>query len=180
MADTAGTVRRMTRGRTMPDNAALSENVQKGEAMQPPRILPPHYLVISVLLILGTAALDTAPLFASPWVYLGLLPMAAGITIAVQGSRQFAAAETNIIPLTESTTLVTDGVFAFSRNPMYLGMMLLLTGLAFIADNGFAWLVVVAFWLIIRFAFIRREERLMADTFGDAYNEYKSNVRRWF
>ena len=136
--------------------------------------------MISVLLILATAALDIAPLFASAWVYLGLLPMVAGIAIAVQGSRQFAAAETNIIPLTESTTLVTDGVFAFSRNPMYLGMTLLLTGLAFIADNALAWLVVVAFWLIIQFAFIRREESLMADTFGDAYIEYKGRVRRWF
>ncbi len=163
----------------MPDKLVLGERVQQRAAMQPPRILPPHYLVVSVLLILATAALDIAPLVASPWVYLGLAPMAAGIAIAVQGSRQFAAVETNIVPLTRSTTLVTDGVFAFSRNPMYLGMMLLLAGLAIIADNALAWSVVVAFWLIIQFAFIRQEERLMAETFGDAYNEYKMSVRRW-
>ena len=105
--------------------------------------------------------------------------MLIGVVIAVQASRQFAAADTNIVPLTRSTTLVTDGVFARSRNPMYLGMVLFLGGLALMMDNPWAWVVVLAFWIIIRLAFIRREEILMQATFGEAYDTYRSKVRRW-
>jgi protein-S-isoprenylcysteine O-methyltransferase Ste14 len=147
--------------------------------MTPPKILPPHYFVLSLALIIGIGFLEEGMLLPSPWPYLGTLPILIGVLAAAQGSRLFARAGTNIIPFTESTALVTSGIFSISRNPMYSGMVLALAGTALIMNGLFAWLVVIAFTAIIRGVFIRTEERLMEETFGADYLAYKNTVRRW-
>ena len=147
--------------------------------MTPPKILPPHYFVLSLVLIVCVGLLEGGGLLPSPWQYLGTLPILAGVAVAAQGSRLFAKAGTNIIPFTESTALVTDGVFSFSRNPMYTGMVLALAGTALIMNGWLAWIIVIAFTALIRGLFIRTEEQLMEKTFGEAYLAYKGRVRRW-
>lgn len=147
--------------------------------MTPPRILPPHYFVLSLLLIIGIGWLEQGALLADPWPYLGGVPIVIGVVIAALGSRLFSQVGTNIIPFTESTTLVTGGVFSFSRNPMYTGMVLALAGTAVIMNGYVPWLIVVAFIAIIRGFFIRTEERLMEQTFAEDYLAYKARVRRW-
>ena len=147
--------------------------------MTPPKILPPHYFVLSLVLIVAIGLLDGGSLLPSPWPYLGAVPIGIGVLIAAQGSRLFAKAGTNIIPFTESSALVTSGVFSFSRNPMYTGMVLALAGTALVMNGLYAWLVVIAFTAIIRALFIRNEETLMEQTFGEEYLAYKASVRRW-
>jgi protein-S-isoprenylcysteine O-methyltransferase Ste14 len=147
--------------------------------MTPPKVLPPHYFAVSLALIIGIGVFEDGKLLPSPWHYLGALLILTGIAIAAQGSRLFAKADTNIIPFTESTALVTTGVFAHSRNPMYTGMVLALAGTALIMNGWLSWLVVILFTTIIRGFFIRTEERLMEQTFGEAYLDYKARVRRW-
>lgn len=147
--------------------------------MQPPRLLPPHYFVFSLLTMIGLRIIETAPWFGGSWYLLGLLPLVPGLGIALWGVRLFAKVGTNIVPFTESTALVTDGAFAYSRNPMYLGMVLVLLGVALLLDRASPWLVLVAFILVIRLKFIQFEEPLMEQTFGEDYVTYKSNVRRW-
>ena len=147
--------------------------------MKPPKVLPPHYFLLSLALIIGIGLLDTSVMLPEPWRFAGLVPIAAGIWLAVQGSRLFARAGTNIVPFTESTTLVTDGVFSFSRNPMYTGMILALAGTTLLLNGWLAWLVVVLFFAIIRVFFIRNEEQLMEQTFGEQYLAYQASVRRW-
>ena len=147
--------------------------------MTPPKILPPHYFALSLLLIVAIGFLEAGSLLPSPWPYLGAIPVVVGVLIAAQGSRLFAQAGTNIIPFTESSALVTGGVFSLSRNPMYTGMVLALAGTALIMNGLYAWLVVFAFTAIIRAVFIRTEEKLMEQTFGEDYLTYKSSVRRW-
>jgi protein-S-isoprenylcysteine O-methyltransferase Ste14 len=147
--------------------------------MSPPKILPPHYFVVALILILGLGYIDSNSLLPGRWHLLGLIPLAIGIGLAAQGSRLFAKAGTNIIPFSESTALVTDGVFAFSRNPMYTGMVLALAGTALLLNGIWAWLVIVPFAAIIRFYFVHTEEQLMEQTFGEDYLSYKASVRRW-
>ena len=147
--------------------------------MTPPKILPPHYFVLSLVLMIGLGFLDAGQPLAAPWPWLGLLPLAAGIWLAVQGSRLFARADTNIIPFSKSNSLVTEGVFAFSRNPMYSGMLLALAGVAVLLNSALAALVIIPFYLVIRYFFIRHEEKLMEATFGDEYMDYRNRVRRW-
>lgn len=148
--------------------------------VKPPRLLPPHYFLLSLLIIGLLAWLQIGPpLLRAPWPYLGLVPAAAGLLLALQGSRQFSTAGTNIVPFTRSSALVTDGVFNWTRNPMYLGMLLFLIGLCLSGNQLLAWIVPVVFVLIIRQRFVLKEEALMRQTFGEAYAAYQARVRRW-
>jgi protein-S-isoprenylcysteine O-methyltransferase Ste14 len=146
--------------------------------MQPPKILPPHYFFLSLILIALVRLVE--PYELDHWMtYLGVLPLVAGLAFAAFAARQFSQAGTNIVPLTESTTLVIDGMFNYTRNPMYLGMCLVLAGVALLTGSVFSWLIVLGFFALIRQKFVLREEPLMTATFGDDYAQYKGRVRRW-
>ena len=147
--------------------------------MTPPKILPPHYFAISLLTMIGLRFIDTTESLAGNLYLLGLLPLLLGLAATGWGARLFSNAGTNIVPLTKSTVLVTEGAFKLTRNPMYLGMILALVGVALLLNRPSPWLVLVPFILVIRLGFIRREEQLMVETFGDAYQTYRSRVRRW-
>lgn len=147
--------------------------------MQTPKVLPPHYFLLSIVLMIAVATLVGRGWLNSAWTYLGVLPMLLGLVLAVHASRQFSRAGTNIIPLSKSTALVTDGAFRWTRNPMYTGMILFLCGLAMLLDSAWNWLLVLAFVAIIRQRFVVKEEALMAETFGDDYLAYCGTVRRW-
>ena len=147
--------------------------------MNTPKILPPHYFLAALLLIVGLAFPTNIALFPA-WVpWLGAIPMLAGLGLAITASRQFSAADTNIVPFTESTALVTERAFAYSRNPMYLGMLLFLTGAALATNKLLPWAGVAAFFVIIHYRFILNEEVHMHGAFGNEYLSYKDRVRRW-
>ena len=91
----------------------------------------------------------------------------------------FKRAGTGIEPFDEATTLVSGGFYRYSRNPMYLGMFLMLTGAAFLMGSIGAVLPVLIFVAIIRNNFVLGEERFLEASFGQQYLDYKSTVRRW-
>ena len=72
-----------------------------------------------------------------------------------------------------------DGPFRFTRNPIYLGMVLLLSGAAVGLGSLSPWFVIPPFILAIAFDVIPAEEAMLTETFGDAYRAYQSRVRRW-
>ena len=86
---------------------------------------------------------------------------------------------TAIKPFQESSALVTDGVYRFTRNPMYLGMVIGLTGVACMLGTVTPLLVIPIFIWVIRTRFIRVEEGMLAERFGDEYVQYQARVRRW-
>jgi protein-S-isoprenylcysteine O-methyltransferase Ste14 len=148
--------------------------------MTPRRINPPHYFLASLATMAALGWLGAGePLLPAPWHWTGVAPVAIGVALAVIAAGRFAKVGTNIVPLTTSTTLVTSGPFAFSRNPMYLGMTLTLVGAALLANTPWPWIVPPIFVAILKLRFIRHEEALMESTFGDAYRAYKARVRRW-
>ena len=83
------------------------------------------------------------------------------------------------MPFDEATTLVTGGSYRFTRNPMYLGMVLILLGAALGRGSLGAFLPIPAFVWVIRRQFVLPEERFLEEAFGDAYRAYKQRVRRW-
>jgi len=99
--------------------------------------------------------------------------------MAAISAHLFKKAGTGIKPFDEATTLVKDGFYRYSRNPMYLGMCLMLTGSAFLMGSIGALLPIPVFVLIIRNKFVAAEERFLEASFGERYLEYKSTVRRW-
>jgi protein-S-isoprenylcysteine O-methyltransferase Ste14 len=116
---------------------------------------------------------------AFPRYLAGAALAAAGFVMIVMGTRRFQAAGTNVPPNLPTTALVVDGIYRRTRNPLYLGMILVYLGLG--VDAGSFWaigLVVPLLW-VINTGVIAREERYLERKFGDAYRAYKARVRRW-
>jgi len=154
--------------------------MQVTSGAQKRRILPPVYsfAALAIMVVLDRF-LPLLRLIEPPLTYLGWASFALGLAIAIAGKRQFDRANTTIKPFETSTALVTHGVFAFSRNPMYLSMILGLLGVFVVLGSLTPLAAVPVFFLIIRRRFIAVEERMLEEAFGDDYRAYKSRVRRW-
>jgi protein-S-isoprenylcysteine O-methyltransferase Ste14 len=120
-------------------------------------------------------------LIATPWNYFAALPAVIGRAITVAAGVRFRQARTTFDPLKprEASCLVTDGVFRVSRNPMYLGLVLLLIGWALWLGTVSPWLVPPLFVIVISVAHIVPEEQALEELFGEAYLAYRHSVRRW-
>ena len=111
---------------------------------------------------------------------LGGVSIAAALGIAFSAIRLFSRAGTHVEPWKPSTALVTGGIYGYTRNPMYLGMALLLVGLSLIFDSVTLLLMLVPFLLVIRYGVIAREERYLTSKFPTEYPAFQKRVRRWF
>jgi protein-S-isoprenylcysteine O-methyltransferase Ste14 len=107
------------------------------------------------------------------------MPIVLGVFLNVTADRQFKRHETTVKPFQQSSALVTAFPFSISRNPMYLGLTLLLFGIALLLGTVAALLPALVFPYIIDRIFIRTEEKMLAETFGREWEEYQSKVRRW-
>lgn len=110
-------------------------------------------------------------------VALGLM----GLSLSIMGVTQFRIAQTTPNPqaLELVSSLVTSGVYQYSRNPMYVGLVLILLGWAFYLSHFLAFVLLPIFILYITHFQIQPEERMMAQKFGKTYQDYLNKVRRW-
>jgi protein-S-isoprenylcysteine O-methyltransferase Ste14 len=144
------------------------------------RILPPVWLVFTILAeYILHRWLPLLELVNAPWKYSGVVLILLGIAMAGTAAQLFKRAATPVIPFERSTALVTTGWFRYTRNPMYMGMVLVLAGIAITFGSLGAWLPIPVFIAIIRLNFIRGEERFLEEIFGEDYRRYKLRVRRW-
>lgn len=148
-------------------------------ATKPYDIPPVYFAASAVLMLLLDRSLPGPQLADGSWRWLALLPAAAGVALGIAGAQGFRRAGTAIHPFSEPSSLVTTGPFAYTRNPMYLGLALLLTGWGVWLGSSTPLLVVPLFVALIHNRFILREEPFMAERFGDAYAAYRTRVRRW-
>jgi len=148
--------------------------------MQRPRILPPVYLAgaIGLMLLLHVLApLSQMIVGAKRWE--GLIFCAAGVLLGVWAARSFARHGTTIKPGEVSSQLVTNGPFRFSRNPIYIGMIVMLAGVAVLLGSLTPWAVIPLFFWTIRRNIVPVEEAMLTDAFGEKYRRYQKRVRRW-
>jgi protein-S-isoprenylcysteine O-methyltransferase Ste14 len=146
------------------------------------RIPPP---VVALVVAFAMRMLSGAiPLLAVPDVVALCVAAALGIAgVSIEASAVVAMvrARTTVDPIhpRRASTLVVDGVFRFTRNPIYLGdLLLLLAWAAYLMSPGAASLCLIFVLYIDRFQ-IRPEERALSELFGARYDEYRSRVRRW-
>lgn len=139
--------------------------------------------VIAGLSLVGAgilqAWLNTPKLFPPNWEYLGVFCVAAGLYAGGSAMLAERQARTASDPSAPPSILVTGGPFRVTRNPMYLGMALVLAGVALWRNDMILVAAPVVFVLFVNFTLIPREERQMENLFGDAYRRYKQHVRRW-
>lgn len=151
------------------------------EPTRPKRIVyPPMWLVLGLFAIF---ALDK---FLPGLRFTGLAGQLAGGALIVAGlvllviaGGLFKQADTDLVPFREVRALVTGGVYRFTRNPMYLGMVLVLLGTAVTVGAATALLVPPLFMLIIEMRFIRLEEAMLLQLFPQEFPAYCQRVRRW-
>ena len=113
--------------------------------------------------------------------YIGILLLILGLAILISAVRLFRKDKTTVNPLSpeQATKLVTDGIFKYSRNPMYLGMVFILSSMA-VFFNLIGGIILIALFCsyITKFQIIP-EERAMSNLFSQDFNKYKHATRRW-
>ena len=117
-----------------------------------------------------------------PWrVVLAISLAGAGAIVAMAGVVAFRKARTTVNPTTPGATsaIVASGIYRCSRNPMYLGFLLMLAGWALLLANFMAMLFVPVFVLYMNRFQIAPEERALSAKFGPQYSQYMRQVRRW-
>lgn len=154
----------------------------KGIAIMKLRIPPPLVALVCALMMWLLAEQFPAARVVMPYgAYIAGIFIALGLTIDVVSVLAFRKAKTTVTPLKpeKASKLVISGFYRFSRNPMYLGMLLILTGAAI----GFASLANIAvlggFFAYITAFQIKPEETRLEQLFGAQYRDYRQQVRRW-
>jgi protein-S-isoprenylcysteine O-methyltransferase Ste14 len=144
------------------------------------KIFPMAFVLISVVMMaILHFLIPVIQVIPIPWNILGIIPMVGGVALNLIADGAFRRIKTTVKPFQESSTLVTSGPYRISRNPMYLGFALTLLGIAIILGTLAPFIVVLVFCILIERVFIRVEERMLGDKFGQAWLEYKARIRRW-
>ena len=148
--------------------------------MKDKKVLPPTYLLVAIVLMLALHfLLPVYKIVPTPWNLLGILPLVCGIALNLIADKAFHQVQTTVKPFEESTALLTTGVFRLTRNPMYLGYLLILLGVALIVRSVTPYAVILVFAVLMGRVFIRVEEQMLEKQFGQDWVEYAQEVRRW-
>lgn len=145
--------------------------------------IPPPLIGLAIGALMGWIAVH-APDFAWPVrapAAAAMVVAVFGFGIALSGVLAFRKARTTVNPLdpTKASAIVTDGIYRRTRNPMYLGMLILLCGWAVFLSNTLALLPLPLFVLYINRFQIAPEERALQGLFGAEFEAYRQRVRRW-
>ena len=146
--------------------------------------VPPPLVALIVGVLMWVIA-KLGPLLAVPAtvrITAALILVAVGVAVAAAGVVSFRRAKTTLNPTEpeSATSLVSSGIYAVTRNPMYLGWLLLLVGWAAYLASPVALIIgPLGFWLYIDRFQIIPEERALAKIFGSSFATYAAKVRRW-
>jgi len=141
--------------------------------------IPPNYFYLTIVFIVICRFLFPSYKFIqAPYNYLGFIIIFLGCLTEIWAWLLFKKYKTPE-DFSESVKLVTEGIFKITRNPMYLGMLLMTIGLSFVLNNYVSFIGSVFLFLIVHFMFIPFEEEKNYKTFGQQYLDYKSKVRKW-
>ena len=114
-----------------------------------------------------------------PGGWLGATVFALALALFAWAIATVTRSGSNVPTNRPTTTIVESGPYRFTRNPIYLSMVLGLIGLAIALDNLWLLISLAPFALVIRYGVVAREEAYLERKFGDVYRGYRSRVRRW-
>ncbi|MGI9393889.1 MAG: methyltransferase family protein [Boseongicola sp.] len=146
-------------------------------------VFPPFAFFLAVVLTfvlrhwLPFGVLDAVP--QSILLVVGLATIAVALWFNFAGIFAFRHAETNINPSKPALTIVQDGPYRFSRNPMYLGLILFVAGLGIAVATFWGPIMACLLWAILHWGVVLREEKYLRTKFGDDYSSLLNRTRRW-
>ena len=138
---------------------------------------PPVILLASI--VLQIILLFSFPISVDLSSLLGLILILSGISLVFVSLRFMRKMKTTFIPDGTPEVLISSGPFKFSRNPIYLGMLTILVGLAFLMSSLSAIIIAFVFGITINFTWIAHEEKKLHELFSEDWENYSSKVRRW-
>jgi protein-S-isoprenylcysteine O-methyltransferase Ste14 len=149
--------------------------------------LPPAVIVIGLFLVSVVASVlerntwqhRLAPGLLTVLGYIGIALEVLGVVVLLISYGSFAKAKTTILPSEHSAKLVTTGLHAFSRNPIYLGWFTFILGLGIRHATVLVLVIDVIMIVLLYWAVVLKEEEYLANKFGEEYLSYKRRVRRW-
>jgi protein-S-isoprenylcysteine O-methyltransferase Ste14 len=165
--------------RAVPSAQAAPADDHPGVIARPPRIA---YLLLAIGAILERLSpwpLLPASSMAVSRYGLGAGLAAIGLILMAHAVRAFRKEGTNVETPKPTTALVTGGVYARSRNPMYVSLLLLFAAIAVFANSAWFAFLLAIYFVVLRFGVIAPEERYLQRKFGGAYGDYRAHVRRW-
>jgi protein-S-isoprenylcysteine O-methyltransferase Ste14 len=133
----------------------------------------------ALLMILLHHIAPVTKVISTPYSLSGFIVAIVGLLIITISAGYFRKANTTIHPLGKSTFLVTTGLYKYSRDPIYLGMLLVLIGTAILLGTLLPLIILPLFILFITNLHIKQEEDNLERLFGKDYVEYKQRVSRW-
>ncbi len=150
-----------------------------------PRMLTYRPPRIALSLLAAAGALHLATPTSGTWPQLpsslagGSMLAAFGFLIMLRAWWLFRAHSTAICPTAHTSALITNDIYRLTRNPMYLGIVLMLLGTAIVTGGWFFYLATLTFFLIINFVFCQYEEAKLIGLFGEEFARYRQSVGRW-
>jgi protein-S-isoprenylcysteine O-methyltransferase Ste14 len=146
---------------------------------KPKRILAPVYFLAAILSMAALHfLLPIARILPASYSSGGVLILI-GMSLILWAVRLFARAGTTIKPFEASTKMIVAGPYRWSRNPIYLGMAMILLGIGLALGTLTPFAILPLFVWLIQKNFIAHEEAMLDKSFGPAYAEYKKRIRRW-
>jgi len=143
-------------------------------------ILPPLLMVLALILVLVLHHFWPLPVGARGLtIALGAILVVLGIGSAAWGRVTLAKGGTNVNPLKPTIAIVTSGPFRFTRNPLYVGVVILFVGLSLLIGTWWGFVVLIPVVLTLHHGVILNEESYLERKFGDSYRSYKTSVRRY-
>jgi len=146
----------------------------------PPPLIALAALVLGLLLDRLLPAYVLTVLLSLPErIVIGAILLAVSAGLAIPALLAFRAAGTHVEPWKPSSAVVTDGIFAWLRNPMYVGLIVGLAGLSVLLASDWTLVMTAVVAPVLHFGVVKREERYLEAKFGNAYRGYKARVPRY-
>jgi protein-S-isoprenylcysteine O-methyltransferase Ste14 len=163
----------------------VEENAMKPPPHDGPRLVVFPPLIVLAVLVLSIALQWLVPLGVltrldpTERIIYGAAVVLTGLVLTGLGARTLRRHGTNVNPLHPTLALATDGIYAWTRNPMYVGGAPVMIGLAVVLALDWLPLLMVPACLVLHFGVVRREEQYLEDKFGGAFRGYTARVPRY-
>ncbi len=143
------------------------------------RPFPPVIMLVTIFVMLAIKIVDASNVNLGSFRWVSIFFIGFGVVLNISASKGFKKAGTAIKPTDPDSSMVVTWPYSFTRNPMYLGMTAILTGVAIALGSPLTLAGPIFFVWYIQYKFILKEERKMEAAFGSQYIDYKKRVRRW-
>ena len=141
--------------------------------------MPPVILFIAILFQIALYKILPIMIIFENMYWIGIVVVFLGFFIFISSLMAFRINKTTMIPFQDSSFLITNGIYKYTRNPMYLGMLFVQFGIAIYFGSISPFIIPFLFIPIMNSRIIQHEEVILEKQFGESYMIFKNSVRRW-